>query len=151
MDVVLKRIARRDTYTIGRFFMDGEQVCDSLEPKDRGLTSSMSRDEIAAIKVPSKTAIPTGRYRIGFAYSPRFSHRYTFLHNGLMPVILNVPGFQGILIHSGNTERDTAACVLVGENTVVGKVMNSVKTLREVYARMIEAHEAGEPIYITIS
>ena len=64
MIITLKREYKKEKYTIGRIFIDGEYFCDSLEPTDRGLTSDMSAGEIAKTKVAGQTAIPTGRYKM---------------------------------------------------------------------------------------
>lgn len=141
MELTLKRIAKRDTYTIGKLYVDGEYFCDTLEDKDRGLTSDMSLVEIKKIKVKSKTAIPTGRYKVTMNMSTRFKK--------IMPQILNVPGFDGIRIHSGNTSADTEGCVLLGQNKVVGKVINSRTYTNKLY-QIISDKVKKETIYITI-
>ena len=114
---MLTRTAKRDTYTIGKLYVDGVYYCDALEDKDRGLTQTMPLSEINRIKVMHETAIPTGMYRVVVNMSPRFGR--------MLPRLFDVPGFDGILIHRGNTDRDTSGCILVGENKVVGKVINS--------------------------
>lgn len=141
MELTLKRIAKRDTYTIGKLYVDGEYFCDTLEDKDRGLTSDMSLVEIKKIKVKSKTAIPTGRYKVTMNMSTRFKK--------IMPQILSVPGFDGIRIHSGNTSADTEGCVLLGQNKVVGKVINSRTYTNKLY-QIISDKVKKETIYITI-
>lgn len=141
MELTLKRIAKRDTYTIGKLYVDGEYFCDTLEDKDRGLISDMSLVEIKKIKVKSKTAIPTGRYKVTMNMSTRFKK--------IMPQILNVPGFDGIRIHSGNTSADTEGCVLLGQNKVVGKVINSRTYTNKLY-QIISDKVKKETIYITI-
>jgi len=112
MELKVKRIAKRDTYTIGKLYVDGEYFCDTIEDRDRGLNDSMSVEEIKKIKVYGETAIPTGRYRVTLSYSVKFKK--------MLPEILNVKGFTGIRIHSGNTAKDSLGCILVGKNTVVG-------------------------------
>ena len=108
MEITVKRIAIRSGYTIGRLSVNNQYFCDTLEDRDRGLTSAMSRLDIARIKVKGQTAIPTGRYRIIFTYSPKFRRK--------MPLLLDVPGFDAIRIHCGNTAADSEGCLLVGEN-----------------------------------
>jgi hypothetical protein len=117
MDILLKRIAKKSTYTIGKLYINGKYVCDTLEDKDRGLAQSMSEAEISKIKVYGETAIPAGKYEVIVSYSAKFKQ--------YMPLLLNVKGFAGIRIHSGNTDKDSYGCILVGRNTVVGKVLNS--------------------------
>lgn len=152
MKIVSKRIAKRDTYTVSNMFIDGVKFHNVLEDTDRGLTSDMPLEEIKKIKVHGKTAIPTGTYTVTLdVVSPKFSKykQYEFCQ-GKLPRLLNVPGFEGILIHIGNTETDTDGCLLVGDNKVVGKVTNSTATFKELYAKMQEAVAKGEDITITI-
>ena len=149
MELRLKRIAKRPTYTIGRLYIDGVRFCDTIEDRDRGLRQDMARATIKRVKVPGETAIPTGRYRLTLGVkSPRMSQRpaYQFC-DGYVPRLVNVPGFDGILIHIGNTAKDSEGCILVGENREVGKVLNSTATFRKLYARL---KEATGNIYITI-
>ena len=149
MELNIKRIARRETYTIGRLYIDGKYFCDTLEDKDRGLRQDMPVSVIRATKRKGITAIPTGRYRVTLAVqSPKFSKRaiYQFC-NGYLPRLINVPGYDGVLIHIGNTARDTEGCLLVGRNTQVGKVLDSRKTFIELYDRLLGAKD---DIYIKI-
>ena len=152
MEIKLKRIAKKEAYTIGKMYVDGEYVCDTLEDKDRGLTSMMSVAQICGVKVHGETAIPTGRYLVDMkTVSPRFGGRaqYQFC-KGRLPRLCNTPGYQGVLIHIGNTVRDTDGCILVGENKAVGQVLNSTATFKKVYAMLKAADERGDKIYITI-
>ena len=149
MELNIKRIARRETYTVGRLYIDGKYFCDTLEDKDRGLRQDMPVAVIRATKRKGITAIPTGRYRLTLAVqSPKFSKRaiYQFC-NGYLPRLINVPGYDGVLIHIGNTARDTEGCLLVGRNTQVGKVLDSRKTFIELYDRLLGAKD---DIYIKI-
>ena len=153
MKLTLKRIAKRPTYTIGKLYIDGEYFADTCEDKDRGLTQSMPLAEIKKRKVYSLTAIPTGTYTISMnTVSPKYSKRdfYKKLCNGKVPRLLNVPGYDGVLIHVGNSDHDTAGCVLVGENSVKGKVLNSRVTFSRLYGVMKTASDKGEKITITI-
>ena len=117
MKIEVKRIAKRSTYTIGKMYIDGNYFCDTLEDVDRGINQKDSLDTIKKIKVVGATAIPTGTYKVIVNMSPKFQRN--------LPRLIDVPGFEGILIHRGNTDKDTAGCILVGENKVVGKVINS--------------------------
>lgn len=142
MKILVKRVARRDTYTIGKMYLNGKYFCDTLEDKDRGLKQSDGVAIIRTLKKPGTTAIPAGNYKVIVNMSPKFKR--------ILPRLLNVPGFDGILIHRGNSDKDSSGCILVGENKVVGKVINStgyelklVKLLSEIQARK-------EPIDITI-
>lgn len=131
MELLLKRIAKKNDYTIGKLYVNGTYFCDTLEDKDRGLTSNMSTEEIANKKVYGKTAIPTGKYTIIWNYSNKFKK--------MMPLLLNVPGYAGVRIHSGNTEKDTLGCILVGINSQIGKVLNSRSTTSKLYAIISKA------------
>lgn len=130
MKLELKRIARREGYTIGRLYIDGEYFCDTLEDKVRDLTKEA--------KVYGKTAIPEGTYEVTLrVQSPRFSQKrqYDFC-KGYLPRLLNVPQFEGVLIHVGNTASDTDGCILVGKNKVRGMVTESTDTFRRLYDRL---------------
>lgn len=142
MKIEVRRVAKRETYTIGRLSIDGRYICDTLEDRVRP----------RGVKEWGETAIPPGTYRVTMsAISPRFSRRraYQWCH-GRLPRLLRVPGFEGILIHAGNTHEDTAGCLLVGENKVVGKVTNSMATLKKLWAILEEARLRDEPIELTI-
>lgn len=142
MELLLKRIAKKDTYTIGKLYINGDYFCDTLEDKDRRLKQSDSLSYIQKIKVQEETAIPSGKYEVIVNYSPKFKRN--------LPRLLNVPGFSGILIHRGNTSKDTAGCILIGENKVVGKVINSTKYELELTKILTEASNK-EIIHITLA
>lgn len=152
MKLYMKRI-KRSTYCISHLYIDGVYFCDVCEDADRGLTQDMPLAEIKKRKVYSKTAIPTGTYKIAMnIVSPKFAQRapYKSLCGGRVPRLLNVPGYEGILIHIGNSATQSAGCLLVGQNTVVGKVMNSTETFKKLYKKLKEAADRGEIITITI-
>lgn len=130
MRLELRRIAKKPTYTIGRLYINEEYFCDTIEDTDRGLNSYMSLEEVKAKKVKGKTAIPTDTYRVKITYSPRFKKD--------MPLIENVVGFDGIRIHSGNTAEDTEGCIIVGENKVVGKVINSKEIYNKLFSILLQ-------------
>ena len=151
MKLQLRRIALRPTYTIGRLSIDGEYFCDTLEDTVRDLNKN-GVFAVAGGKVHGATAIPYGTYEVTLKVkSPRFSTRaaYAFC-GGYLPRLLNVPHFEGILIHIGNTPKDTDGCILVGRNTVVGQVTDSTATFRALYARLKAASDRGEKIYIEV-
>ena len=141
MDILLKRIAKRDSYTIGKLYINNNYFCDTIEDKDRALTQQMDSAAIQKIKVYAQTAIPTGKYQVVMTYSSRFKK--------IMPLLLNVPGFSGIRIHSGNTANETEGCIITGQNKVVGKVINSRVTTSKLYS-IIKKACTKEKIYITI-
>lgn len=133
MKLLLKRIARKDTYTIGKLYIDDEYICDTLEDPDRGLNQCMPIDQINKTKVYGNTAIPTGSYSINMnIVSPKFKNRsWAKPWNGKLPRLEDVPGYEGVLIHVGNTSKDTLGCILVGENKVKGQVINSTNTFNK--------------------
>lgn len=124
MKITLKRIALKNTYTIGKLYIDGEYFCDTLEDTVRDLNKSGKFDN-GEKKIYGETAIPYGTYNVKWTYSNKFK-KY-------MPLIENVPSFAGIRIHAGNSSADTQGCVLVGENKAVGKVLNSKNTVNKLY------------------
>jgi len=144
MKLELKRIFKGNDYTIGKLYINGSYFCDTLEDKDRGLTQDMPLEEINKIKVYGKTAIPTGTYQVSLdIISPKFSDfkkyaAYKFC-DGYLPRLVNVPGFDGVLIHIGNDEEDSSGCILVGTNSVKGKVTNSTSTFRKLYDIIVES------------
>lgn len=138
MDLLLKRIARRSTYTIGKLYIDGVYFCDTIEDCDRGLDQSLPACVNKKRKIQGKTAIPVGRYQVVLnMQSPRFSKKkqYDFC-KGYLPRLLNVPAFEGVLIHIGNTAEDSEGCILVGKNKVVGKVLESTATFHALYEKL---------------
>lgn len=149
MELEVRRIAKREAYTIGRLYIDGERFCDTLEPTDRGLRQDMQIPVLRAKKRKGKTAIPTGRYRVTLEVkSPKYSkgRQYAFC-DGYLPRLINVPAFEGVLIHIGNYPRDTEGCILVGKNTVVGAVMESTATFKKLYEVL---KKTREPIFIRV-
>lgn len=139
MKLKLERIYKGKDYTIGKLYIDEMYFCDTLEDTDRGLISTMDLSEIKKIKQPGVTAIPSGEYKITLdVVSPKYSNynRYSWSKeiDGKVPRLLEVKGFDGILIHpSGNKHTDTDGCLLVGENKVVGQVINSISTFKKLY------------------
>ena len=155
MELILKRIALRSEYTIGKLYVDGEYVCDTIEDTVRDLDKD-GKFANGEVKIPGKTAIPYGRYEITMKVkSPKYSNfsKYSWAkkYDGYLPRLLNVPHFDGVLIHVGNSALDSEACVLVGENKVVGKVINSVNTFRRLMDDyLVPAKKRNENIVITI-
>lgn len=150
MKLTLKRIARKEGYTIGKLYIDDAYFCDTLEDRDRGLEQAMPLDMIKRIKVKGETAIPTGTYELSMRHiSPKYSRKKAFAFTGgVMPRLLNVPGYEGVLIHSGKTAADSEGCILVGENKAVGKVLNSMATFKALWSVLNQ--RKSEPITITI-
>ena len=149
MELELKRIFKGTSYTIGNLLIDGKYFCDTLEDTDRNLSSSMKLEDINNIKQKSITAIPTGRYKITLSVqSPKFkSYKQYDFCKGYLPRLLNIPGYDGVLIHIGNKPEDTDGCILVGKNTIKGQVTNSTQTFKELYDKL---KQSKEDIYITV-
>ena len=151
MELILERIAKRKTYTIGRLYIqrrvddeylagtENQYFCDTLEPTWRDYAHG-------AYKVKGRSAIPEGRYAVVISWSPKFKQ--------WLPILLGGPEFnkqwQGIRIHAGNTAKDTQGCILVGKNREVGKVLDSRIWVHRLKQKIVEAKDKGEPVWITI-
>lgn len=150
------RVERRwpkATYAIGRLYIDGLLYCNTLEDTDRGLKQTDSLDYIKTRKVAGETAIPKGTYKVAMnVTSPKYSASswYWSLCQGKVPRLLNVPGFDGILIHTGSDALSTRGCLLVGKNTKVGQLTESKDTFKKIYKLMKAAYDKGEEITIEI-
>jgi len=142
MEILLDREVRSKKSTIGKLYVDGKFQCFILEDQDRGLKSTMPVDEIMAIKVKHQTCIPEGRYQVKRTFSNRFQK--------ILPSLLNVPGFDGIRIHPGNTDADSSGCLLPGQGRSVDMVSNSRKAFQELDNLIAAAEQYGEKIYITV-
>lgn len=157
MELLLKRIARKDTYTIGRLYVDGKLFSNTVEDKDRDLNRNGVFDN-GETKIYAQTAIPNGRYRVTMkVQSPKFSQRKEYNwwkpngRYGMLPRLLDVPHFDGILIHAGSSARSSAGCIIVGNNTIVGQVTDSMATCRRLYPLLWDAEvKRGEQIWITV-
>ena len=151
MELILERIAKRKSYTIGRLYIqrriddeylagtENQYFCDTLEPTWRDY-------EHGAYKMKGRSAIPEGRYAVVISYSPKFKQ--------WLPILLGGPEFnrkwQGIRIHAGNCSEDTEGCILVGKNREVGKVLDSRIWLHRLKQKIVEAKDKGEAVWITI-
>ena len=143
MELRLERKYRSSKYCIDKLYINGKYFSDALEDPDRGLTDSMSLEEIKKIKVKGNTCIPYGTYNVTITYSPRFKKN--------LPLINNVKGFEGIRIHSGNTPQDTEGCLLLGFNRVKGQVVDSRVTVSKFITQMQQALNKGEKVTIEIT
>lgn len=155
MKIELKRIYTCQTYTIGHLYVGGEYVCDTVEDTDRGLDQSMTEAQIRKIKVYRQTAIPTGTYKVTMnVQSPKFAKmEYYYKYcKGYLPRLIDVPGFDGILIHKGVSANSTAGCIIVGWNTIKGRVTDSQKAWEKLMKRYLTpAKMLGKDISITIT
>lgn len=134
MKLRIERLWPKPNYTVGRLYIDGKFYCNTLEDTVRDLSKEK--------KVPGKTAIPYGTYKVVFNWSPKFGRN--------LPRLLNVPAFDGILIHPGNTAEDSAGCILVGKNTAVGRLTESRYTSDKLNVLIEDAQRKGENITIEI-
>ena len=151
MELILERIAKRKTYTIGHLYIrqqvmdeylpgtEDKYFCDTLEPTWRDYAHG-------GYKVKGRSAIPEGRYAVVISWSPKFKM--------WLPILLGGPEFNkqwhGIRIHMGNTVKDTQGCILVGRNQRVGEVLESRKWLYELKQKIVEAKDKGEAVWLTI-
>jgi len=151
MELILERIAKRKTYTIGHLYIreqvmdeylpgtEDKYFCDTLEPTWRDYANG-------AYKVKGRSAIPEGRYAVVISWSPKFKQ--------WLPILLGGPEFnkqwQGIRIHAGNTAKDTEGCILVGKNKLVGQVVDSRIWLHRLKQKIVEAKGRGEAVWITV-
>lgn len=153
MEIKVDRKWKKDTYTIGNMYLNGKFFGNTLEDKDRGLKQTDPIQKIRTTKVYGETAIPAGKYTVTLnIVSPKYSavKWYKDLCDGKMPRLLNVPGFDGILMHPGNTALDSFGCILVGKNTEKGKVTQSRDYFKRLYAELKKAADKGEIITIEI-
>jgi hypothetical protein len=134
MKLRVERLWKKPAYTVGRLFVDGKFFCNTLEDTVRDLSNEK--------KVYGKTAIPYGEYKVIYNWSPKFGRN--------LPRLLNVPAFEGILIHPGNTADDSAGCILVGRNTEVGRLTESRYTSDKLNVLIEDAQRGGESITIEI-
>ena len=143
MELNLERKYRNNNYCIDKLYINGKYFSDVLEDPDRGLTDTMSLEEIKKIKIKGNTCIPYGTYNITITYSPRFKKN--------LPLLNNVKGFDGIRIHSGNIPQDTEGCLLPGFNKVKGQVIDSRVTTDKLIAQIQQVLNKGEKVTITIT
>lgn len=141
MNLVLERKYLKSDYAIGNLFINGKFFCNTLEDCVRDINKNGTFD-CGELKIKGHTAIPYGKYEIIVNYSPKFKRE--------LPRLLNVPHFEGILIHRGNTHKDSSGCILVGENTKKGMVLNSTKYEMELTNLLKNTTRRGEKIYIEI-
>jgi len=142
MELLLKRKILTPESTISDLLIDGIFECHTLEDPSRGLTQLMSVEDIKFFKEYGNTAIPLGRYKIIINYSNRFK-KY-------LPLLVNVPGYEGIRIHTGNFPKDTHGCILPGLTYGENFINNSFKAFEALYAKIKANLDAGDNVNITI-
>ena len=150
MEIKVDRKWKKEKYTIGRLYIDGEFICNTIEDIDRGLTQNMSEEEIKSKKIYGQTAIPSGRYKVLMnIVSPKFSQKEFYMNvcKGKVPRLEGVKGFSGILIHSAATADNVEGCIGVGFNTEVGRLTSIKEAFEKVYSKL---SSSKEDIWITI-
>ena len=152
MNIVIDRKWKKDTYTIGNLYINGVLFSNTLEDKDRGLTSSMTLEEISKKKIYGQTAIPSGTYEVKMTYSNRLHSRaYAKKYDGKLPELINVKGYKGVRIHPFNKAQETLGCLSVGKNNIKGAVTNATAYFYMLVDNYIlPAIKRGEKITITI-
>lgn len=138
MELTLKRILLEKTYTMGRLYVNGEPLCDTLEPIRRDIGPGGTERKVAG-----RTAIPEGRYPVVITYSDSLY--------GWYPLLLHVPQFADIRIHAGYSVEQTRGSILVGYSPKPGTLIDSRLWLHRLKKRITEAKEHGEGVWITIS
>lgn len=141
MELKLKRKYFTEESTVGELFVNDVFFCYILEDKDRGLTQTMSLTEINEKKINAVTCIPYGRYEIQLTFSNRFQR--------VLPLLVGVPGYEGVRIHSGNVAKDTEGCLLPGKTRGINVVNDSRNAFAELFVKL-SALPIGEKIHITI-
>ena len=136
MNLVLKRDTYTSATTTGSLYVDGVFECFTLEDTYRELADGTVQ------KIQDATAIPNGTYPIEIIFSPHF--------NRLMPHVMNVPQFEGVLIHWGNTDLDTHGCILVGQDRAVDAISNSRAAFALLFPKIQVALTAGQPVTLTV-
>jgi len=121
MLITIKRLYKTENSTIGELLVDGLFECFTLEDKER------------EVKIKGETAIPKGEYKVIINESNRFKRE--------LPLLLNVPNFEGVRIHSGNTNHDTEGCILVGQFRNKNYIGQSRKAFDKLFKKMQKAKE----------
>lgn len=155
MELRLRRIALKTNYTIGKLYIDNVYFCDVLEPTTRDYNKNGVFDN-GEKKIEGKTAIPYGVYPVTLdvrsqKYSDFKKYPWAEKYDGYLPRLMNVKTHVGVLIHVGNYPKDTAGCLLVGENKKVGAVINSTATFQRLMDYyLLPAKKRKEIINITV-
>lgn len=135
----LHRFHHAPGYAISKLHVDNEFQCYVLEDEVREIETRPCQEW----KIPGRTAIPSGTYEVVIDYSQRFKR--------FLPRLLDVPCFEGIRIHPGNTQADTEGCLLVGEWTGGDSIHDSRAQFTKLFARLMDAKQGGKKIYLEIT
>lgn len=139
MKLHLERVQLDPDVTIGELSIDGERFCWVCEDAVRGDGVATTVDQW---KIKGKTAIPYGSYQVIVTMSARFGK--------LLPLLVDVPGFEGIRIHPGNTAADTEGCLLPGRDRLPKGVGKSGLAFADLMDHINEARRRGEPVSIDV-
>ena len=152
MELLVTRNYKKNNYTIGKLYINNKLFSNTIEDTDRGLTSDMNESQIKSLKVYGETAIPIGTYTVDMnTVSPKFKDKtWAKPYGGKVPRLLKVKGYEGVLIHPGNSAKDSSGCLLIGLNTKVGMVTNSTEYFHKLMKELLAAKLKGEEIKITI-
>ncbi len=131
MEMLLQRDDANKLRTHGKLYIEDEFLCYTLE------------DQVREVKIPMDTAIPAGRYKVLLTKSARFGR--------ILPILVAVPKFAGVRIHSGNTTADTAGCILVGMIREKNTILKSKDALTKLLVRIGRAIDANQPVYLTVA
>lgn len=131
MKITVARQPSANGCTLGELFVDGRHECYTLE------------DEVRDEKIHGETAIPAGVYKVEVTYSPHFKRD--------LPLLVGVPNFEGVRIHSGNTAADTEGCILVGQTKQYRSLGASRLAFDSLYTQILEATARGEDIWLMIA
>ena len=164
MELILRRIAKKKGYTIGRLSLppapsegrgeekgtDRKYLCDTLEPPALEMKTTVDTEtvmrSVKKVRALKPFAIPEGRYAVVVTRSPKFDK--------WLPLLVGDQNFnrlfQGIRIHAGNTAADTMGCILPGENLRKGMVLNSSRWVKRIKDLIVEAKARGEAVWLTI-
>lgn len=149
MEIIVDRKYKKPTYTISNLTINGKWFCNVVEDTDRGLDNTMSEEHIRKVKDVNGngknddaiTAIPKGTYKVTLdVVSPKFVQKdyYKKFCGGRLPRLLNVKGFDGVLMHCGNSAKQSAGCLILGYNKVKGGVIDSQKAFEVVYKELLK-------------
>lgn len=130
MKLKVVRETKNEVCTIGKLYINDFFFCYTLEDKDRGLKQSDNLLFINAKKIFGLTAIPTGLYKLIVNQSPKFKR--------LLPRILDIKGFDGVLIHRGNTADHSLGCILVGYKKGENSIFESTKAEADLVDKLMK-------------
>jgi hypothetical protein len=139
MEITVNRGSSKEDCTIGDLFVDNTFECYTLEDVVREVVGQ----PVSSWKVQNQTAIPVGRYQVIIDYSDHFGRN--------MMHVLNVPGFEGIRIHGGNTAADTDGCILVGQQRSDDAIRNCAPALLTLQSKVQAAITGGDTVWVTVN